>query len=92
MAKQYSISEARSSLPTIVDQAEAGEQVELTRRGKVVAVVLSLREVERLRGERTPLRDAYQHFLANHRLSEVGLDKDDLASTRAATVGRPVAL
>ena len=45
MAKRYSIAEARSNLPTIVDQVEAGQEIELTRRGKAVAVVLSLREL-----------------------------------------------
>ena len=38
--------------PSIVDLAEAGQEVELTRRGESVAVVLSLRELQRLRRER----------------------------------------
>ena len=45
MAKRYSIAEARSNLSSIVDQAEAGQEIELTRRGKPVAVVVSLREL-----------------------------------------------
>ena len=44
MTKRYSVAEARSSLPTIVDQVEAGQEIELTRRGIGVAVVVSLRE------------------------------------------------
>jgi prevent-host-death family protein len=71
MAKRYSIAEARSNLASIVDQAEAGQEIELTRRGKPVAVVVSLRELERLRGERVPFRDAYRRFLERHPLREV---------------------
>ncbi len=92
MARRYSIAEARSNLPTIVDQAEAGQQIELTRRGKAVAVVVSLREFARLRGERAPFGEAYRHFLATHALSEVGLDEAFLTVTRDTASGRTVAL
>ena len=92
MAKRYSIAEARSNLPTIVDQAEAGQEIELTRRGKAVAVVVSLRELSRLRGERPPFGAAYKQFLETHALSEVGLDEDFLAATRDTTAGRAVVL
>ncbi len=92
MAKRYSIAEARSNLPSIVDQAEAGQEIELTRRGKPVAVVVSLRELERLRGERVPFGEAYRRFLKAHKLHEVGVDQDVFASTRSRDPGRKVSL
>ncbi len=92
MPKQYSIAEARANLPAIVDQAESGREIELTRRGKAVAVVVSLREYARLREERPRFSEAYQRFLATHALSEVGLDDDFFAETRDSTAGRDVAL
>ncbi len=92
MPKQYSIAEARSNLPTIVDQAEAGQEVELTRRGKPVAVVISLRELARLRGERGSFGAAYQRFLKAHPLQAIGLDEGFFASTRTKAAGRKVAL
>lgn len=92
MSKRYSIAEARSHLPSLVDEAESGQEIELTRRGKPVAVLLSLREVERLRGERAGFGDAYRRFLKTHRLSEVGLDEEEIASTRDRSAGRKVAL
>ena len=92
MAKRYSIADARSNLPTIVDQAEAGQEIELTRRGKAVAVVVSLREFARLRGERAPFGDAYRRFLTTHQLSDVGLDEAVLAVPRDAAPGRKVSL
>ena len=92
MSRQYSIAEARSNLPTIVDQAEAGQEIELTRRGKPVAVVVSLRELERIRGERASFGDAYKRFLKAHPLHEVGLDEDVFNAPRSKDGGRRVAL
>ena len=92
VSKRYSIAEARSNLPTIVDRAEAGQAVELTRRGKPVAAVVSLRELERLRGERASFRDAYRRFLKAYPLREVGLTPTEIASTRDRGKGRKVVL
>jgi prevent-host-death family protein len=92
MARRYSIAEARSRLPTIVDQAESGVEVELTRRGQPVAVVVSRREFERLRGKRQHFRDAYRRFLQKHALEEIGVEKRFAASIRDKTSGRKVFL
>lgn len=91
MPKRYSIAEARSNLPSLVDQAEAGQEVELTRRGKPVAVLVSLRELERLRGERAHFGEAYRRFLETHPLRDLGLDEDAFESTRDRGPGRKVA-
>jgi prevent-host-death family protein len=92
MSRRYSIAEARSNLPTIVDQAEAGQEIELTRRGKPVAVVVSLREIERLRHERGRFGETYKKFLKTHPLREIGLDQDFFGSTRNRDSGRKVVL
>ena len=92
MSQRYSIAEARSRLPKIVDQAEAGVEVELTRRGQPVAVLVSHREFERLRGKRLHFRDAYREFLKTHSLQEVGVDNDFAVSARDRTTGRKVSL
>ena len=82
MSQRYSIAEARSRLPRIVDEAEAGVEVELTRRGQPVAVLVSCREFERLRGKRVHFRDAYRKFLKTHSLEEVGVDNNFATSAR----------
>ena len=92
MSQRYSIAEARSRLPKIVDQAEAGVEIELTRRGQPVAVVVSHREFERLRGKRLHFRDAYRKFLKTHSLQEVGVDDDFATSARDRTAGRKVSV
>lgn len=92
MSNRYSIADARTSLPSIVDKAEAGLKIELTRRGIPVAVVVSLREFERLRGERPPFRELYKRFIKRHPLREVGLDADFAATVLDKSVGRKVSL
>ena len=91
MAHTYSIAEARSRLRTIVDQAQAGREVELTRRGQPVAVVLSCRELERLRDKRPDFRDVYGRFRDKYPPDRVGLDQE-LSSVRDRTTGRPVSI
>lgn len=92
MSRRYSIAEARAHLPTILDEVESGAGVELTRRGKPVAVMVSVTEYERLRGERVDFKDAYQRFLKNHRLLETGVERGFSGKLRDHTVGRKVSL
>jgi prevent-host-death family protein len=88
MAQRYSIADARVNLPEIVDRAEAGLTVELTRRGRPVALVVSPRALERLTGDRPRFGDAYKTFLATHAAEEVGLDADFAAGVRDKSPGR----
>jgi len=92
VTKRYSIAAARAHLPTIVDQAEAGQEIEITRRGKSVAAVVSLRELERLRGGRADFGPAYQRFLQDHSLREIGLEPDFFDAARDRSPGRTVRL
>lgn len=41
MTEPISASVARQTLPALLDRVEAGEQVEITRHGRVVAVLVS---------------------------------------------------
>jgi prevent-host-death family protein len=92
MSQSYSVAEARSHLPAIIDQAESGVEVELTRRGQPVAVVVSSREFERLRGRRLHFADAYRRFLKKYSLEEIGVESGFAVSTRDRTTGRKVSL
>jgi antitoxin (DNA-binding transcriptional repressor) of toxin-antitoxin stability system len=62
--------------------------VELTRRGEPVAVVVSHREFERLRGRRQHFAHAYRQFLEEHSLAEIGAEPNFAASTRDRSAGR----
>jgi prevent-host-death family protein len=90
VAKTYTIAKARAKLGDIVDAVEAGSDVELTRRGKKVAVVLSAARYARLRGERVAFMTAYETFRAEHNLAEAGLEHSWARGLRQRDVGRPV--
>ena len=66
MVRQYSISDARNNLPSIVKQVEYGPAVELTRRGRPVAVLISHKEYERLKPAKSDLWTAIQEWRATH--------------------------
>lgn len=92
MSQRYSIAEARKSLSRLVTDAEAGFEVQFTRRGKPVAVLLSIHEYERFRERRKDFRAAYARFLDEFELEEVGLEEGFASSLRDPSGGRPVDL
>jgi len=92
MPPKYSVAEARTYLPTILNQAEAGKPVVLTRRGKSVAVVISCRDLENLRSERKRFGDAYSEFLKRHSLREIGVGSRFASGLRERSTGRKVSL
>jgi antitoxin Phd len=88
---QVSIAEARNHLPRLVQQAEAGETVQITRRGRLVAVLLSQEEYERLRGERTGFMDFLDQWRAEAMKSDSGFTDDgDFENLRDNTSRREV--
>lgn len=89
MVKKYSIAEARDNLPGVVHEAEAGARVELTRRGKPVAVLLSLDEYERLARGRRSFWESYAEFRREFDLAELGIDPDEIfGGLRDSSPGR----
>ncbi len=89
MPKQYSIADARHQLPAIVHDAERGTPIELTRRGKPVAVLISIARWQRLSKGRPDFWKALQEFRRTHDLE--ALDADDVFSNlRDRSPGREV--
>jgi prevent-host-death family protein len=91
MAKQYSIAQARKELARLVDEAEAGAEVQLTRRGRPVAVVVSVGEFQQLKQPRT-FGDAYQAFRRRFPAKKGGIDPKFFSALRDKTRGRKVDL
>ena len=93
MTDKHSIAEARRNLPKLVRAAEQGIAVELTRRGKPVAVLIGCKRFERLASSRRSFVTAYQDFRNESELSELALDPDRLFTRqRDKTPGRDVRL
>jgi prevent-host-death family protein len=90
--KRYSIAEARAKLPAIVDATRAGHAVEITRRGKPVAAVISIKELEALRAKPSPFAEAYERFRRVHPQGDVGIERDFVEGLRPRGTGRKVRL
>ena len=87
MRKRYSIAEARNGLTGLVHAVEEGPPVELTRRGHPVAVLVSIKDFERLSGDRPDLWSAIERFRAETDLEALDVD-DILAGVRDPSPGR----
>ncbi len=91
MDSTYSIAEARDGLTGLVHRVEEGEPIQLTRRGRPVAVLISVAEYQRLKapaGSRSfgSALDAWRC-----RCSDNALKGDELDGLRDASPGRPAA-
>ncbi|MFH1981089.1 MAG: type II toxin-antitoxin system prevent-host-death family antitoxin [Pseudomonadota bacterium] len=91
MTDQFTIAEAKNRLPALVHSVEKGPAVKLTRHGRPVAVLLSLREYDRLNRKKG---DGYWHTLAMLRQvmerEDAFISDGDLSNLREETPGRAV--
>jgi prevent-host-death family protein len=87
---QYTISEAKNKLPAIVHAVEKGPSVKLTRRGRPVAVLLSIKEYRALHRNREGFWDALKVFREEN--NEVWMSDQELEALRDRTPGREVDL
>src|SRR5215212_6472640 len=87
MPKQYSVADAREKLAHVIQEAEQGTTVELTRRGKPVAVVLSLDAYERLSRKPRSFWASYQEF--RQKFGDLDAETQDaFADVRDSSPGR----
>jgi len=92
MPKQYSIAEARNRFTAIVRDVERESAVELTRRGKPVAVLLSIQEYKRLSSNKDGFWKAFTAFRNQVNLQELGIEPDIFTGLRDQSPGREVSL
>jgi antitoxin Phd len=90
MQKQFSIAEAKNRLPTIVHSVEKGPSVELTRRGKPVAVLLSIQEYELLSRKYTGFWNAVSEFRRKAENEGIEISDRDFTGLRDLSSGRKV--
>ena len=87
--KRVSVAEAKNKLPALLHEAEV-EPVEIVRRGKSVAVLLSRSRYDMLRGKQEGVWAALERFRATHDLEELNA-ADTFSGLRDSNDrGRPV--
>lgn len=92
MKRSYSVAATRAKLAEIIDEVAAGDDIEIVRRGKQVAVLVSASRYARMSGERPGFGDLYAAFVRKHDPKTFGVDKDFAAGLRDRSLGRPVKL
>ena len=90
MQKQFSIAEAKNKLPSIIHYVEKGPFVKLTRRGKPVAVLLSVQEYERLTRKHSGFWRALLAFRQSMLDKEILISDMDFDGLRDRFAGREV--
>lgn len=69
-----------------------GEDIEIVRRGKKVAVLVSAARYARMVGEKTAFGDAYDAFMKGRDPKIFGMEPKDIESSRDRSPGRTVNL
>jgi prevent-host-death family protein len=89
---EYSIAEARDHFTELVHKAEQGKPVALTRRGRPVAVILSIRAYQHMTRHEVDFWKALTEFRKAHDLQELNLGPDVFGDARDRSIGREVNL
>lgn len=92
MIKNVSIAEARHNLAALVHELDKKPVIELTRRGKPVAMLVSIREYNRLRSPQTDFWESFIAFRKRVNLAELDIDPSIWENVRDSSPGREVDL
>ena len=87
MEKKYTIAEAKSKLPAIIHTVEDGPSIKLTRHGKPVAVLLSIREYEQLAKKKMGFWSALTKFRNILEKENIEITDKDFADLRDTSTG-----
>ncbi len=81
MARSYSIAEAKNLLGRAVHEAEASGPVQLTRRGRPVAVLVGAADWERLVPRAPDFWQSFQRLRSRFDLEELAIDPTEVFET-----------
>lgn len=90
MLNSYSIVEARNRFAELVHDLQRVGRIEVTRRGRRVAILLSVEEYERLRSDKPDFWSAYQAFRQQHDLASLDIGPEVFDGVRDRSTGREV--
>ena len=88
MMPRYSIAEARNHFAEIVHDLKHVSRVEVTRRGRPVAILISVEEFELLRAGNVTFTSAYEAFRNTHDLAKEEIDPGVFEGLRDTSSGR----
>lgn len=86
--QSYSIAQARDKFTAIVHDVEQSSAVEVTRRGKPIAVIISVDEYQRLKNGKKSFADAIDEFRNSVDWDLFDEDEDIFEGVRDRSAGR----
>lgn len=92
MTDEYSIAEARHDLASLIHKLEEQSAIRITRRGKPVAILLSMQEYQRLSEVRQNFWLAYSEFRKKFDLAKLDIEPSIFEGLRDRQPGRQVDL
>jgi len=90
MEEQYTIVDAKNKLTSLIHSVETGQAVKLTRHGKPVAVLLSIKDYQRLNRKREGYWSALNSWRKNVEKEGVVVTGEEFESIRDDSSGREV--
>jgi prevent-host-death family protein len=87
--RRVSVAQAKNTLPALLHEAESAP-VEIVRRGKPVAIILSRASYDRLRGKGEGVWAALERFREAHDLEQLDASGAFAGVRDRSTRGRPV--
>jgi prevent-host-death family protein len=90
MEKQYAIVDAKNKLPSLIHSVETGQAIKLTRHGKTVAVLLSIKEYDRLNQKQRGYWRALSALRGRMERERVFSENEDFETLRDSSSGRGV--
>lgn len=87
--KRVSVAEAKNTLPALLHEADVAP-VEIVRRGKPVAVILSRASYDRLRDKNEGVWAALERFRETHDLERLDVARAFEGTRDGSAEGRPI--
>ena len=88
MMPTYSVAEARNRFAEIVHDLKNVSKVEVTRRGRPVAILISIEEFEMLRAGNVSFTSAYEAFRSKVDLAKAEIEPEVFEDLRDPSQGR----
>jgi prevent-host-death family protein len=90
MDKTFSIAQTRDNLAALLKTLRRESVIRITRRGKPIAVLLSVEDYDRLTSGKSGFWSAYTRYLQHVDLAALGIGPDVFEAVRDASPGRVV--
>lgn len=90
--KSYSIAHTKNHLPVLVHSLESNPTIPITRRGKVVAYLISTKEYDALKGKRRKFTDDWKSLRDSDDFKKNSFSEKEVANWRDSSTGRDFSL